>query len=97
MNVLDQILYWIGVLLYLYGFVLLARVVISYVTQFSQYRPTGSMAVVFEFVYTTTDPPLRFLRRFIPPLNIGRMSLDLSFLVLAIGIQIIARQLMKQR
>jgi YggT family protein len=42
-----------------------------------------------ELVYTLTDPPLRFLRRFIPPLRLGGVSLDLSFLVLIIVLQIL--------
>lgn len=94
MNALDTILYWIGVLLSIYGLILFARVIISYVLQLSEYRPSGAMAVVFEVVYTLTDPPLRFLRRFVPPLTIGRVSLDLSFLVLLIAVQVVARQLM---
>jgi YggT family protein len=96
-NVLDTVLYWIGVLLSIYGYVLFARVVMSFVLQLSQYRPSGAMAVAFEFVYTVTDPPLKFLGRFIPPLRLGNVSLDLSFLVLIIGVRILAGVLMQQR
>jgi YggT family protein len=38
--------------------------------------------VALEVLYSCTDPPLKFLRRFIPPLRLGGVSLDLSFLVL---------------
>jgi YggT family protein len=64
------------------------------VLAFTQYRPSGSAAVAFEFVYSATDPPLRFLHRFIPDLRLGQVALDISFLVLIIGIQIVARQLL---
>jgi YggT family protein len=40
--------------------------------------------VLAEAIYTVTDPPLKFLRRFIPPLRLGQVSLDLSFLVLVL-------------
>jgi YggT family protein len=93
-NVLNDVLYWIGVLLYLYGFVLLARMVMSWVVVLLDYRPTGAAAVAFEFVYTVTDPPLRFLQRFIPSPRIGNVPVDLSFIVLALGIYIVSRQLM---
>jgi YggT family protein len=93
----DTVLHWIGVLLLTYGFVLFARVVMDWVLQLSQYRPSGAAAVAFEFVFTVTDPPLRLLRRFIPPLTMGRVSLDLSFLVLLIGVQIVGRQLLYRR
>jgi YggT family protein len=38
--------------------------------------------VVLEVVYTITDPPLRALRKVIPPLRFGGIALDLSFMVL---------------
>ena len=37
------------------------------------------MLVVAEGVYTATDPPIRFLRRFIPPLRIGNIAIDFAF------------------
>ncbi|MEC8444966.1 MAG: YggT family protein, partial [Actinomycetota bacterium] len=41
------------------------------------------------FVYSITDPPLRALRRVIPPLRLGSVSLDLAFLILILGVQIL--------
>ena len=40
------------------------------------------MLIVAEVVFTATDPPLRFLRRFIPAIRLGSVALDLSFMVL---------------
>ena len=42
-----------------------------------------------EAVYTVTDPPLKFLRRLIPPLSLGAIRLDLAFLVLMLGVSIL--------
>jgi YggT family protein len=73
-----------------YLLILIARWVIDLVMVFSQsFRPTGGLVVIFEVVYTTTDPPLRFLRRFIPPLRIGSVSFDLGFLLLFIVIVVL--------
>jgi YggT family protein len=47
------------------------------------------MLVLFEVVYTLTDPPLRALRRVIPPLRIGQVAIDLGFLVLFLAIQFV--------
>lgn len=78
-------------LISLYVYVLLARVVIDLIQVFSRdWRPKGFLLVICEFIFTVTDPPLRFLRRFIPPLRLGGISLDLAFLVLIIGIQIVS-------
>lgn len=50
------------------------------------FRPTGPLVVLFEIVYTLTDPPLRLLRRYIPPLRVGNVAFDLGFLLLFIVI-----------
>ena len=69
---------------------LIFRLVMEYVFAYARsYRPTGPVAVVLELCYTVTDPPLKALRRVIPPLRIGRVSLDLSFLVLFFVVQIL--------
>lgn len=76
-------------LLFLYFVVLLGRLVFDWVQVFSRdWQPKGPMLVVAEGVYSLTDPPLRALRRFIPPLRIGGVALDLAFLVLIIGVNI---------
>jgi len=67
----------------IYLLVLLARVVVDWVRIFARdWVPRGIVLVLVEFLYTVTDPPLRFLRRFIPPLRIGGIALDMAFLVL---------------
>ena len=48
------------------------------------WTPTGPVVVVLETVYTLTDPPIVFLRRFIPPLRLGNVALDLSFMLVLI-------------
>jgi YggT family protein len=77
--------------LQLYLLVLLARIVVDWVQVLARdYRPRGAMLVLFEVVYTLTDPPLRALRKVIPPLRIGQVSIDLGFLVLFLLIQFVA-------
>jgi YggT family protein len=66
--------------------ILLVRLVLDWVQVFARdWRPRGVALVVAEAVYTVTDPPLRFLRRLIPPLTIGSVRLDLAFMVLMLG------------
>jgi len=70
-------------LLTIFLVLLVARLVMEYVFMFARsYQPKGPAVVALEVLYSCTDPPLRFLRRFIPPLRLGGVSLDLSFLVL---------------
>ncbi len=77
-------------LLWLYFVVLVIRLVFDYVQLFARsWRPRGVVLVLAEAVYTLTDPPLRLLRRVLPPLRLGQVAIDLSFLVLVIGIQLL--------
>ena len=65
--------------LYLYIVVIWARVVVEITRQFARsWRPVGVAAVGLELVYVATDPPIKLLRRLVPPLQIGGVSLDLS-------------------
>lgn len=75
--------YWLAWAIQVYLFLLIARVVLDYIRLFARsWQPRGPVLVLAEVIYSLTDPPLRFLRRFIPPLRIGTVALDLSFLVL---------------
>ena len=53
---------------------LIARLVFDYVMMFARsWRPSGVAAVGLEVVYSVTDPPLKALRRVIPPLRLGEI------------------------
>lgn len=82
-----------AILIYaLYAFLicLIARVVIDLLQIFARdFRPGGVVLVLFELVFTITDPPIRALRKVIPPLRIGSVAFDLAVLVLFIGVQVL--------
>jgi len=69
---------------------LIFRLVMEYVFLLARsYRPSGLVAVVLELAYSVTDPPLKALRKVLPPLRIGQISLDLGFIVLFIVVRIL--------
>lgn len=74
-------------LLFIFFILLIGRLVLDWVQVFSRdWRPRGVMLVIAEAVYTVTDPPLKALRRVIPPLSLGQIRLDLAFLVLMLAV-----------
>lgn len=80
--------------IWLYLAVLTIRAVLSLIPLLvREWQPKGAVLVVAEFVYTLTDPPLRFLRRFIPTVRLGDLSIDLSFIVLWVGLSLLGRWL----
>ncbi|MEO7069383.1 MAG: YggT family protein [Nostocoides sp.] len=80
----------IDLLLLLALIVLLGRLVLDWIQVFARdWRPRGPVLVVAEGVYTVTDPPIKAIRRVIPPLRIGGMSIDLAFMVLLVAIYIL--------
>jgi YggT family protein len=73
----------IELVLWLALVMLFIRFIVDWVQVFARsWTPRGPLLVVLEGVYTVTDPPLRALRRVIPPLRFGGIGLDLSFMVL---------------
>jgi YggT family protein len=69
---------------------MLVRLVVDWVQVFARtWTPRGPVLFILEIVYTVTDPPIRFIRRFIPPLRIGSVALDTSFLVVLIVVYLL--------
>jgi YggT family protein len=87
MGIAQQV---ILIALYCFLVVLIFRLVMDYVFMFARsWQPGKAMVVVLETAYTITDPPLKLLRRYIPPLRLGGVALDLSFFVLMIIVSLL--------
>lgn len=70
--------------------VLLFRLVMEYVLMFARsFRPKGALVIALEVTYSVTDPPLKAIRRIVPPLRLGGAQLDLAFIILLILLQIL--------
>ncbi len=82
--------YYLVLILRLFLFALLGRLILDYVRLFSRsWRPRGVVLYIVEAIYSITDRPTAFVRRFVPPLRLGAVSLDLSFLVLFFAVQLL--------
>ncbi len=87
MQYLREVLTYV---LTIYLVVLIGRMIFSWVQVFARdWRPSGILLVIAEGIFTVTDPPLKFLRRFIPTFRLGMVALDLSFMILFIVILIL--------
>jgi YggT family protein len=80
---------FVGIVLYtlIWSFIVLlwVRFVVDWVQVFARsWSPRGPLLVVLEVVYSVTDPPIKALRRVIPPLRLGSIALDLSFLIVLV-------------
>jgi len=80
----------IGALLFvlnLFFAVLICRLVLDWIQVLArEWQPRGPLLFFAEAIYTVTDPPLKFLRRLIPPLSLGSVRLDMGFLVLILAV-----------
>ena len=87
MAVVGQVL---ATLLWIYWLILIGRLVFDFVQIFARnWQPRGPLLLLAEAIYTLTDPPLRLLRKVIPPLRLGGVQFDLAFLILIIAVQIL--------
>jgi YggT family protein len=79
------------VALNLFIFVMFARLILDLVVNFSRgWRPHGAGLVLAEIVFTITDPPIKFVRRFVPPLRIGGIQLEFSWSIVTLAAVILS-------
>jgi YggT family protein len=89
MGVIFSLLHWV---LNLFLIALVGRLILDYVRIFSpNWRPSGVILALAELIYSVTDKPLSFVRQFVPPLRLGGISLDLSFIVVFFVVQLLMR------
>jgi len=89
MGVIFSLLYWV---LNLFLIALVGRLILDYVRIFSpNWRPSGVILALAELIYSVTDKTLSFVRQFVPPLRLGGISLDLSFIVVFFVVQLLMR------
>jgi YggT family protein len=82
-NVILQLLSFFKIALFL-------RIIIDYIRMFARsWRPNTFLLAIFEVIFSVTEPPMRFVRRFVPPLRSGGVALDLSFIVLLIAVNLL--------
>jgi len=80
----------LATILFFYQLILFARIVFDLLQMFARsWKPRGPILIVAEVIYSLTDPPLRLLRRVIPPVRLGGVALDFSFLLLLILMQVL--------
>ena len=66
--------------LLIYLLVMWARFILDIVQVLNRnWRPKAFLLVLSEVVYLITDPPIRFVRRLIPPIRAGGMALDFAW------------------
>ncbi len=87
--VLGNALQWLAAA---YTIVLLARVAFDWARVLApRWVPPGPVLWVADWVYRLTDPPIMFLRKYIPPLRLGAVALDVGFVVVFVGVALVGR------
>jgi YggT family protein len=86
-NILKDVAFYV---LSVYLVLLIGRMIFSWIQVYARsWSPTGILLVIAEGVYSATDPPLRFLRRYIPSVRLGSVALDLSFILLFLVVYVL--------
>jgi YggT family protein len=66
------------------------RFIFDWIVVFSRnFRPKGVFLLLAEASYTLTDPPLRSVRKVLPPLRLGGAAIDLGWSLLMIATLIV--------
>ncbi len=80
----------LDLILFVFLGLMLIRLVVDWVQVFARsWSPKGPVLFVLEIVYSITDPPIKLVRRFVPPLRLGSVMLDTSFLIVLIAVYLL--------
>ncbi|WP_258371036.1 YggT family protein [Curtobacterium sp. MCBD17_021] len=80
----------LSLLLTLYFFIMWGRFALDMVQAFNRtWRPQRVLLVIAEFVYTVTDPPIKAVRRLLPPLRLGPVALDFGWTIVMLVVIIL--------
>ncbi|WP_217132621.1 YggT family protein [Leucobacter chinensis] len=90
MSILFGISFGLQIALLIYTYVLWARLILDWVVVLKRdFRPKGFFLILVDGVYRLTDPPLRLVRKVIPPIRIGNIMLDIAWIVVIVACRII--------
>ena len=82
-SILAAIVYYA---LLIFVFAMWGRLIFDFVQAFARsWRPRGFILIIVSFIYTVTDKPLRFVRRFIKPISFGAIALDFGWTVVMLA------------
>ncbi|WP_066080732.1 YggT family protein [Pseudoclavibacter albus] len=71
------------------------RLILDWILVFARsWKPKGVLLVLCEAIYTITDPPLKLVRKVIPPLRVGDVSLDLAWIVVMVALSFLGTLVM---
>lgn len=84
---MDLITAPLYLILTIYQFALIIRIVFNITESYARnWRPKGLVLMLAMAIYAVTDPPLRWLNRKIPPLNLGGVALDMGFVIVFLAV-----------
>jgi YggT family protein len=84
MGLIALVLYW---LLEAYFFALIGRFIIDLILSFNRsWRPKGIVVALVESIYTITDPPLKLVRKVVPPIRLGAIQLDFGWTLVLLAV-----------
>ena len=70
----------------IFVFVMWARFILDLVAMLARgWRPRGFVLILAELAYTITDPPVKAVRKIVPPLRAGGVQIDFSWSIVLIA------------
>jgi YggT family protein len=87
MTIVGQVL---GFALQIFFYMMIARFIVELVMSLGKsWRPSGLLLPILDITYTITDPPLKFVRKFVPPMKLGPIALDLAWTIVLFAVLIL--------
>ncbi|GAB2970269.1 YggT family protein [Frigoribacterium salinisoli] len=86
-SLIATIAYWALLLFFL---LMWGRFVLDLAQSFSRgWRPRGPVLVLAEVAYTVTDPPIKAVRKVLPPVRLGSVALDFGWSLIMLAVVVL--------
>jgi len=82
-----SVVFWIVYsVLWVFMLIMWVRLIFDLIMNFNRgWRPTGVAVLIAEVAFTVTDPPIKAVRRVVPPLRLGDLTLDFAWTIVLLA------------
>ena len=82
-----SVVFWIVYsVLWVFMLIMWVRLIFDLIMSFNRgWRPTGVAVLIAEVAFTVTDPPIKAVRRVVPPLRLGDLTLDFAWTIVLLA------------
>ena len=83
---MSVIIWIVYAVLWVFILIMWVRLIFDLIMSFNRgWRPKGAAVLIAEVAFTVTDPPIKAVRRVVPPLRLGDLTIDFAWTIVLLA------------